>query len=82
MASQETLDEAQRRLEEARRDVELRLGDLREAVEEELGFLPRRRYWLVAAVAGAAGLALAIGRRKRKRRRMTRGGRELEAGDR
>jgi len=69
MASDETtLHAADRRLEEARREVELRLGELREAVEEELGFLPRRRYWLVAAIAGAAGLALAL-RRTRKRRR-------------
>ena len=67
-SSDDGLRAADQRLEEARRDVELRLGDLRSAIEEELGFLPGRKYWLVAAVAGAAGMAFALRRRKKKRR--------------
>ena len=68
--------EADLRLEEARRDVELRLGELRSAIQEELGFVPRRRYWLVALVAGAGGLAFAL-RRKRRRRLRSKAGKRL-----
>jgi hypothetical protein len=64
----DSLHAADQRLEEARRDVELRLGELRTAIEDELGWVPRRKQWLVAVLAGAAGLALALRRRKRKRR--------------
>ncbi len=70
----DTLRAAEQRLEEARRDVELRLGDLRSAIEDEFGFLPRKKQWLVAVLAGAAGLAFAL-RRKRKRRRLRLGAR-------
>ncbi len=53
------LSEAERRLEEARRDLELRLGELRGSVESELGFVPRHKYLLVGLLAGAGGLAVA-----------------------
>lgn len=53
---------------ESRKEVEARVAELRAAIGRETGVVPRARYTLLALVAGAAGLALAAGRRKRKRR--------------
>ena len=64
------LSEAERRLEEARRDLELRLGELRGSVESELGFVPRHKYLLVGLLAGAGGLAVALRRTRRKKKRL------------
>lgn len=64
------LTEAERRLEEARRDLELRLGELRTSVESELGFVPRHKYLLVGLLAGAGGLAVALRRTRRKKKRL------------
>lgn len=64
------LSEAERRLEEARRDLELRLGELRTSVESELGFVPRHKYLLVGLLAGAGGLAVALRRTRRKKKRL------------
>ncbi|HEX5759860.1 MAG TPA: hypothetical protein VF121_11745 [Thermoanaerobaculia bacterium] len=65
----ETLREAERALEEARRDLELRLGELRTTVETELGFVPRHKYLLLGVLAGAGGLAFALRRGRRKKKR-------------
>jgi hypothetical protein len=54
------------RLEESRRDAEARLAQLRGAMSSELGFAPSRKAWLVALLAGAAGVALALRRRGRR----------------
>ena len=64
------LSAAERRLEEARRDLELRLGELRTAVESELGFVPRHKYLLIGLLAGAGGLAVALRRTRRKKKRL------------
>lgn len=65
------LEEARRaaevRLEETRREAERRLTEVREAVSTEVGFVPKRKYLLLALAAGAAGFALAV-RRKGGRR--------------
>ena len=65
---EEARREAERRLEQSRREAELRLAEVRTAVETEVGILPRKKYLLMALAAGAAGFALAL-RRKGKRRR-------------
>lgn len=64
------LAEAERRLEEARRDLELRLGELRTTVESDLGFVPRHKYLVLGLVAGAGGLAFALRQTRRKRKRL------------
>jgi uncharacterized membrane protein YsdA (DUF1294 family) len=58
------------RLEEARREAEMRLTEVRSAVETEVGIVPRKKYWLMALAAGAAGFAVAVrrGRKKRKKK--------------
>lgn len=60
-------------LEASRRAVEERLGELREAVRQDLGWVPRTRRWIVPVVALASGLALAAALRRRRRRRLTGG---------
>ena len=62
MASEQVLLQ---RLDESRREMEERLGDLRRTVDRELGTLaPRRAAWLVPLVGFAAGIALAALLRK------------------
>jgi hypothetical protein len=58
------------RIEESRREVELRLSQLRGALRSEFGRAPKRRAWLLGLLAGAAGVAVAV--RLRSRRRPTR----------
>jgi len=65
--SDEARREAERRLEESRREAEMRLADVRAAVETEVGNIPKRKYWLMAIAVGAAGFALALRGRRRKR---------------
>lgn len=62
-------------LEEARREAEERFRELRASLERELGGLSLRRglWWLLGA--GAVGLAVAMGRRARRKRIRTQGGR-------
>jgi hypothetical protein len=66
------LDEARReaelRLEQARREAAARLTEVRGAIETEVGFAPRKRYLLLLLAAGAGGLALALkgGKSRRK----------------
>jgi hypothetical protein len=64
--------EAQLRVEEARRDAERALTQVRTAVETEVGILPKRKHVLFLLAGGAAGLALALRRRKSKRRKLKR----------
>ena len=54
---EEARREAERRLEESRRQAELRLAEVRTAVKTEVGFVPRKKYLLMALAAGAAGFA-------------------------
>jgi hypothetical protein len=67
--------EAELRVAEARREAERRLTDVRSAVETEVGILPRKKHILMLLAAGAGGLALALrrGRRGRKPRRALKG---------
>jgi hypothetical protein len=64
--------EAQLRVEEARRDAERALTQVRTAVETEIGILPKKKHVLFLLAGGAAGLALALRRRKSKRRKLKR----------
>lgn len=56
-------NESVERVAERRRLVEDRLAAVRAALASEAGRAPQGRGWLVAVVAGAAGLALAVRRR-------------------
>lgn len=53
---------------ERRREVEERLAELRASIGREVGAAPAAKYTLLGLVAGAVGLALAVKRKKRKRR--------------
>jgi hypothetical protein len=67
---EEARREAERRLEEARREAEMRLTEVRTAVQTEVGIVPRKKYWLMALAAGAAGFAVAIRRGRKKKKRL------------
>jgi hypothetical protein len=68
-------EDSELRLEQSRRVAEQRLAEVRSAVERGAGRVPRNASLLLAgvaavAVAGIAGLTLAVrGRRRRARRR-------------
>jgi hypothetical protein len=72
---EEARREAELRVAEARREAERRLSEVRSAVETEVGILPRKKHILMLLAAGAGGLALALrrGRRGRKPRRALKG---------
>lgn len=55
----------QREVEEARREVHDRVGDLRTALDRELKWMPRGEGWILPLVGLACGLALALGRKRR-----------------
>ena len=55
----------QRKVEDARRDVETRIDDLRSALDRELKWLPRGRSWTLPLVGVAVGVVLALGRKKK-----------------
>lgn len=57
---------------ESRREVETRLAELRASIGREVGVAPKARYTLLALVAGAVGVALAVKRKRRKKRGATR----------
>lgn len=59
-------DEGRVRIAERRRAVEERLAAVRGALASETGRAPGGRGWLVATVAAAAGLALALRRRRHR----------------
>jgi hypothetical protein len=65
--SEDRLVELDAEVVERRREVEERLERLRTALASEVGFAPRRRGWLLALVAGAAGIAVALRRRRQSR---------------
>ncbi|HTQ79008.1 MAG TPA: hypothetical protein VMM92_03350 [Thermoanaerobaculia bacterium] len=74
------LEEARRqaeiRLEESRREVEARLADVKVALESEFGTVPKRGYLLLALLAGAGGFVLGMKGRRRlpaKKRPLLRG---------
>lgn len=54
---------------ERRREVEERLAEVRAAIGREVGAAPAAKYTLLALVAGAVGLALAVKRKKSKKRK-------------
>ena len=60
------------RVEESRRLVERRLGDLRGAAHADLGLVPRGGGWVLPLVGFAVGFGLAV-RAFRRRRRLQRG---------
>lgn len=70
------LDEARReaelRLERSRREAEMRLQEVRGALETEVGFAPKKKYLLMILAAGAGGLALALKKGRKARRRKLR----------
>ncbi len=47
------------RLANSRLELETRFGDLRRAVESEIGWAPKSRTWVLPLVAFASGVALA-----------------------
>jgi hypothetical protein len=56
-------------IEESRREVELRLAEVRESIGREIGLRPKAKYSLIALVAASTGFALAMGGRRGRRRR-------------
>jgi uncharacterized protein involved in exopolysaccharide biosynthesis len=48
------------RLDEARRQAELRIAEVRAAVEAEVGMRPKKKYILLLLAAGAAGFTVAL----------------------
>ncbi|HXO22914.1 MAG TPA: hypothetical protein VOA87_23605 [Thermoanaerobaculia bacterium] len=69
---EEARRQAEMRLEESRREAEQRLADVRAAVETEFGIVPRKAAWALALLAGAGGFALAVTgfRHKRRKRKL------------
>jgi hypothetical protein len=65
-------DEGRPSVEESRREVERRLGELRESIGREIGIRPKAKPALIALAAASAGFALAAGRRRRKKRQKRR----------
>jgi len=43
---------------------------VRTAVKTEVGVLPKKKYLLMALAAGAAGFAVALGRGRRKKKKL------------
>jgi hypothetical protein len=66
---EEARQEVERRLEESRREAEMRLAEVRTAVKTEVGIVPKRKYWMMALAAGAAGFAVALRRRGKRGRK-------------
>lgn len=56
-------------IEESRREVERRFGELRESIGREIGIRPKTKHTLLALAAASTGFALAAGRRRRRKKR-------------
>jgi hypothetical protein len=56
-------------VEASRRRVEARLEELRGALHDDLGLMPRRTTWVLPAVGLAVGFSLAVRTWRRRRRR-------------
>lgn len=54
----------ERKVADARREVEARVDDLRTALDRELKWLPRGKSWTLPLVGVAVGVVLALGRKK------------------
>ena len=65
-------DERRPSVEESRREVERRFGELRESIGREIGIRPKAKYALLGLAAASAGFALAAGRRRRKKTKTSR----------
>lgn len=63
--SERKLSRPERKVVEARREVEDRLADLRSALDRELKWLPRGTGWTAPLVGLACGISVAMGRRKK-----------------
>ena len=50
---------AMERLESRRIELESRVGDLRRAIDREIGWAPKAKTWVLPMVAFASGVALA-----------------------
>jgi len=65
---EEARRQAELKLEQSRREVEARLAEVKAAVETELGVVPKRGYMVLTLLAGAGGFVLGMkGVRKRSR---------------
>ena len=69
---EEARRQAELRLVQSRREAETRLTEVRSAIQTEVGFAPKRKYLVLLLAAGAGGLALAL-RKGRKTRKKLRG---------
>ena len=56
-------------IEASRREVELRLAEVRESIGREIGLRPKAKHTVIALIAASAGFALAMGGRRNRRRR-------------
>ena len=65
-------DEDETRIAESRRRVEERLGDIRGALHEDFGLVPRSAVWVVPALGFTVGFAVAVRAFRRRRRRALR----------
>lgn len=71
--SDKKLPRHQRKVEDARSEVEARVDDLRAALDRELKWLPRGRSWTLPLVGVAVGVVLALGRAKKSSGRSSAG---------
>jgi len=56
------------RIEASRRRVEERLADIREALHEDFGLLPKTAAWVLPTLGFAVGFGLAVRAFRRRRR--------------
>jgi hypothetical protein len=70
---EEARREAELRLEQSRKAAEARLTEVRSAIETEVGFAPKKKYLLMLLAAGAGGFALALRKGRKARRRLVKG---------
>jgi hypothetical protein len=65
---EEARQEAERKLEESRRQATERLVEVKQAIEDEIGWVPKKAPWILALAAGAGGFALGVKALNRRRR--------------